>query len=318
MTAYVFFLFAATVLFAASNYSGAVVAWLGGGILAIGLASRLRLARLTRGYDVPEHRRRLDRLVVMQWSFGGLASMAVGVLTHFVDYRPLAHAQPLIHALVIGGLIISSGIFISSLIDWYWILPRVSGLGGYAAPCEDSGSEQWSGLTSLWYFHRALATALVAAVATGIPLYMTSITNDGPRHAAWDVAVFTVGGLAGLFSRHSLRAGYYSFNPPVHVGDVVRIRLDRYDFEPHDVYIVDVALQGSKFKELEDCEYRGQPFRQKGENDPIENASLKRVHPLPDCPPPCSERCTGINWYCRNNPLAHSQSGQRRRRRADA
>src|SRR5205814_1096787 len=127
----------------------------------------------------------------------------------------------------------------------------------------------------------------VAAVATGIPLYMTSITNDGSKHAAWDVAVFAVGGLAGLFSRHSLRAGYYSFNPPIHVGDVVRVHLDRYDYQPRDVYLVDVALQGSKFKVLDDCEYRGQPFRKKGEHEPIENAALKRVRPSDCSSSPC-------------------------------
>jgi len=55
-------------------------------------------------------------------------------LTRYVNYRPLADSPALIHALIIGGLIISSGVFISSLIDWYWILPRLSGLGGYSAP----------------------------------------------------------------------------------------------------------------------------------------------------------------------------------------
>lgn len=312
MSGYVLFFVAAVLLFAACDYSGAVVAWLGGGVFAVGLLSRSHLALLTRGHAVPDHRRRLDHLVVAQWGFGGLAAVGAGVLTHYASYRPLADSPALIHALITGGLIISSGVFISSLIDWYWILPRLSGLGGYSAPCEDSGSEQWSSITSIWYFHRALATALVAAVATGIPVYMTSITNDGSKHAAWDIAAFAVAGLAGLFSRHSLRAGYYAFNPPVHIGDVVRIRLDRYDFEPHDVYIVDVALQGSKFKELNDCQYRGRPFRKKGDGDPIENGALKRVRPLPECPAPCADSCTGVNWYCRNNPLAHSQSAQRR------
>jgi hypothetical protein len=315
MTGYALCFLAATLLFAASNYSGAVVAWLGGAIFLIGLILRARLWKITHGYEVPAHRRRLDHLVVAQWSVAGLGAVAVGVVTHSVSYRPLADANPFVHALVIGGLIISSGVFISSLIDWYWILPRLAGLGGYAAPCEDSGSEQWSGLTSLWYFHRALATALVATVATGIPLYMTSITNAGSKHAAWDVAVFAVAGLAGLFSRHSLRAGYYSFNPPVHVGDVVRVRLDRYDYEPRDVYIVDVALQGSKFKELEECQYRGLPFRKKGEQDPLENADLKRVRPS-NCASPCGDGCVGINWYCRNNPRAHTQSAERRRIKA--
>jgi hypothetical protein len=193
----------------------------------------------------------------------------------------------------------------------------MAGLGGYPAPCEDYGSEQWSSITSIWYFHRAAATALVAAVAVGIPLYMTSITNDGAKHAAWDIATLAIGGLVGFFSRQSVRAGYYAFNPPVHVGDIVRVRLDRYDFEPHDVYVVDVGLQGSKFKELEGYAYRGLPFRKKGDGDPIENADLKRVKPLLECGPPCGDRCTGVNWYCRHNPLAHSQSAQRQRDRAD-
>jgi hypothetical protein len=317
MSAYVVFFVAAAVAFAASNYLGATVAWIGAGIFSFGAISRGRLYLLTRHHPIPDHRRSLDRLVVAQWAVVAAAGIGVGVVTHYIDYRPLDHAPPLVHVIVIGALIISSGVFVSSLVDWYWILPRLAGLGGYPAPCEDSGSEQWSSITSVWYFHRAAATALVAAVATGIPIYMTSITDDGAQHAAWDIAVLAVGGLAGFFSRQSLRAGYYAFNPPIHVGDAVRVRLDRYDFEPHDVYIADVALQGSKFKELQSCEYRGRPFRKKGDGDPIDNATLKRVKPLPDCGPPCGKRCTGVNWYCRNNPLAHSQSAQRRANASD-
>lgn len=142
MTGYALFLVAATLLFVASNYSGAIVAWLGGAIFFFGLILRGRLWKITHGYDVPLHRRRLDHLVVAQWGVAGVGTLAVGLLSHPLAYRPLAHANPFVHALVIGGLIISSGVFLSSLIDWYWILPRLAGLGGYSAPCEDSGSEQ--------------------------------------------------------------------------------------------------------------------------------------------------------------------------------
>ena len=49
---------------------------------------------------------------------GRLHSIGIGLLTHYVAYRPLDDAPPLVHAISIGSLIISSGVFLSSLLDW--------------------------------------------------------------------------------------------------------------------------------------------------------------------------------------------------------
>src|SRR4051794_40148175 len=98
MTAYVLFLIAAEALFAASDYSGTILVWLGIGLLAFGALSTGHLYQVTRGFVSPAHRRRLDRLVAGQWSAAGGAAVGFGVLSHTVGYRPLATAAPLVHA----------------------------------------------------------------------------------------------------------------------------------------------------------------------------------------------------------------------------
>src|SRR5206468_242049 len=87
MSSYAVVFTVAVAALVASDYSGTVAAWLGVGVLLVGVMSRLRLYHLTRRNEPPAHRKILDRLVVLQWSLAGIAAIAAGGASHYVDYR---------------------------------------------------------------------------------------------------------------------------------------------------------------------------------------------------------------------------------------
>ncbi len=118
-------------------------------------------------------------------------------------------------AVVIGTL----AIFLSSLVDWWWILPRVSGILR-PAPCQCTTGESWAGVTSIWLFHRGLATVVVSGALTAIPAYM-AYTSTGHTATAYTVAAGVFAGtLAGFFSG-ALVALAQSFSPKVRLGDIM-------------------------------------------------------------------------------------------------
>jgi hypothetical protein len=126
------------------------------------------------GASIPPHRARLDGvvandavaalgpatlLIVVSWVIGlspsGSSAAAARVATGF---------------LAIAG----AAIYLSSLVDWYVILPRVSGQLG-PRPCRDRDPRfpfphSWKEVTRWWYIHRIVATLtfrflLAAAIA---------------------------------------------------------------------------------------------------------------------------------------------------------
>lgn len=326
MTVYAVAICIAELLFVSTGYSGAIIFWVGVGVVGFGMLSFLRYRWLVSGYEPPKHRRDLDWWVLGQWLGSGLFGIVLGLVATHDHFHPLRHAHPFIHAVIIAATIGAPAVFLSSLVDWYWILPRIGGFGAYFAPCEEGGQEQWARVTSLWLIHRALATAVIASAITAIPLYMVSISDSGGWHAIWDTVAIIFAGAAGIFSRQAFYAGMHAFNPPVHVGDIVQVRLERWDFEPRPVYIVDVAREGSKIKDVRPyddlrSEHPMPPcpapvFQDKGDGEALPNEELRRVRPLTRPSPCAGDCCTGVNWYCRNNPRAYSASPKRRERRA--
>jgi hypothetical protein len=261
------------------------------------------------GRRIPNHRRRLDVWVRAQWIGASLAGLAAALLSSAAGAEPLEHAGRLVDTLLVGLVTASIGIFLSSLVDWYLILPRVSGIAG-PAPCEKPGQERWRYVTCIWYFHRALATAIVYGVAVGIPAFMGS-TTSGNESGAWFGVATGIAAVAGVFLRESFRAGWHAFNPPVHVGDLIHARVE--DDSDDDVaerwrraYVVDVSLQGAKCKLLADGRYAGERFASK-HDAMVSNETLPRRKVAAGAATPlCTgESCCGVNWYCRRNPAAH-------------
>lgn len=261
--------------------------------LVLYITFRVYISRSTR--EVPPHRRRLERFVLPQWlgaTSVGLAAILVPVILGVGTVQASRAVEALVGGLVIGSL----AIFLSSLVDWYWILPRVSGLNGQA-PCEVWGSQRWSRLTSVWLFHRAVATLVVCGVITGLVLYLGAGTSKD-AHTAWTIAGGIIGAVLLIFNRDALIALAYSLNPPRHVGDLLKV-------DTQAAYMVDISLQGAKYKLLEGTDFVNKPFMNKAD-DQVGLWELRHRGCVTGSQPPCAKRCTGVNWYCRNNPDAHS------------
>jgi hypothetical protein len=119
------------------------------------------------------------------------AGIAITAATSEMTYRsaserPLAHAPAIAQALIVGVTVASCAVYVSSLVDWYWILPKVSGMIGLA-PCERAGGERFAAVTKMWFFHRAAATTIVTFVLAGVPGYMAGRGAGGAEGAGWAV-----------------------------------------------------------------------------------------------------------------------------------
>ncbi len=104
----------------------------------------------------------------------------------------------------------------------------------------------------------------------------------------------------------------FGLNPKRYVGDVLwLVRESAHSVERLPAYLVDVAGEGAKFKHLDaDGRYREPKFVRKHDDEgrPVALPDLQERHYVDHVPPPCAHGCSGVNWYCWNNPLAHSQT----------
>lgn len=272
--------------------------------------SRRLLARgLRAGRGMPPHRASLERIVLGQWIGASVLGAAAGLACVTYDFAPLAETNRVVDTLIVGVTVGAIAVFLSSLIDWYVILPKVSGLAG-PAPCECAGGARWKYTTNIWYFHRSAATTLIYLAATGIPSYMGG-TAKGSGIVAWGIVAVIVATAGGYFFRAMFLAAWYSFNPPILVGDQIFVTAAEEGdgdvaVRRHRAYVLDVSLQGAKYKVLHGGRYVGKPFIDKDDGN-VPNHKLPQAKaPRNDGEPLCGKNhCTGVNWYCRFNPEAH-------------
>lgn len=274
---------------------------------------RTRLLRNGRrvGRPSPPQRRSLDRLVLAQWIGAGLLSLVPILAIRYFSLDWLSSVGRFEKILVATVTIASLGVFLSSLFDWTVILPKVSGLSG-PAPCECPGGERWKYTTCFWYFHRTVATALIYVLVIGV-FAVAGAGSSGSARVYCSIAAGLAAVLGGYFFRAMFIAGWYAFNPPILVGDPIYVQApEEGDGDVRVVrrraYVLDVSLQGAKYKILEDGRYRGGRFTNKSDGTVSNRHLAKELRPPGAAaePPICPKGgCTGINWYCRHNPRAH-------------
>jgi hypothetical protein len=288
--------------------------------LAVGLAVIVLLGgcallgsyrRWMAGASVPEHRVPLDRLVWWQWvaSAGVGLSVAVAVGAagiHTLDAGTLVRA---VQALASAAAVALTAVFVSSLVDWYWILPRIGGLGEHLAPCEAPG-ERWKYPTAIWLFHRGVATALVVASIAAVPFYLAATLGTPATKAILGVVGVAVGGGMAALNQRGLASLTNAFNQSVYVGDTILVNQPGEGEGAPTVrrraYVVDISVQGVKYQFLHGDEYTGSRFERKGHGPVLggdEYRAIERVER--PAAAPCREGCSGVNWYCRNNPRAY-------------
>jgi hypothetical protein len=248
-------------------------------------------------------RRRLDRIVRTQLGAILALGSAIAVVGGASEYAPLRQTSPSVKAIVIGAVVGVGTVYVSSLLDWYWIMPRVSGVVG-PAPCEHSGHERWAGLTNVWFFHRAVATSVVIGILAGVPAFIAG--HSGSDGTAWALL-----GAALAVGYSSVNTGVrtalsFAFNAPIHVGDIIRVRVNPEDAYLQDAYVVDVSIQGLKYRVLGRDGADPPRFSYKGEQLSMEELLHTRRNPGAQSPCRSAAMCQAVNWYCHRNPLANT------------
>jgi hypothetical protein len=135
--------------------------------------------------------------------------------------------------------------------------------------------------------------------------------SDGDAKTAWFVVAGVLAAATLAFNSASLKALWFAFNPRQRVGDLL-------DVHGRLVYVVDVSIQGAKYKLIDragDDEAESDPdpgtdprpansFGEKEDGSfPLDE--FGRYPKARGATPPCSTRCTAINVYCRHNPAAY-------------
>lgn len=290
--------------------------------LAAGLAACILVAGLAlqRSYrvwmgtaTVPPHRAPLDRLVFCQWALSGGAGLIVAVCIGATGIHILHIDTPLrvVQAVAGAASLALTAVFISGLVDWYWVLPRVGGLGDHLAPCEAPG-ERWKYPTAIWLLHRGLATALVVASIAAVPFFLATTLGSPMAKAVLSVVGVAVGAGMAALNQRGLASVTNAFNQPIYIGDTIFVNQpgeeDGAPVRRRRAYVVDISVQGLKYQYLDRGEYTGPAFERKGHGPVLggdEYRAIERAEKAMTIP--CREGgCTCVNWYCRNNPRAYS------------
>jgi hypothetical protein len=255
-----------------------------------------------RGDRLPAHRGRLDTLVRVQV----LACVACAVVVVAAGFRLGFDARTRTYVEFLDGalLVAALSVWLSALIDWYWILPRLAGIGG-PPPCHDTHAESWNSITKVWLYHRALATLLFIGGLAAIPAYLAVATKNHAFAVVMGVVTFGVPAVFSDQASAAVKALMNGLNPAAPVGSIVRVRLLE---SVVDVYLVDASLQGSKYKRLD----RSAGWDEKSDGPAIPNATLAAPNLSEvnrEALGPCLSGCHRYNWYCRENEKAYSRRG---------
>ncbi|HEU6443723.1 MAG TPA: hypothetical protein VFL61_01560 [Gaiellaceae bacterium] len=280
------------------------------GLLVSGAVLHVFVYARRRQRDPLAHRVRDDRRVVAQWTAAALVGLASAVATWFAPALTFTQREVVFFA--VGAVIFFSAVYGSALIDWYYITPSLAGLVG-SAPCETARNGRWVGLTNIWYFHRLVATVLASGTLIAVPGMLASTADSDTAQGAWTLLSIGVATIVLATNRDYASVVTFLKNPRLSVGDVVLLIREAWGGDPQRVYVADVAVEGAKVKRLDGDDFAGAPFAHK-EDTTMLNDEVARCVKDPKERPICRDgNCSGVNWYCRNNPLSAARAARARR-----
>lgn len=269
----------------------------------------------------PPHRARLDRVVAGDTLVTLLPATLLALLFAVHVAHPLGgHAA--VHGATAALAVAATAVWASSLFDWYLILPRISGQLG-ARPCRSAGEvadfpfpSTWKEVTRWWYIHR-VAAAFAFRVGLSVALAVVIGEISGlHREARWFAGVAML-----LFSSYAFSALWHGVGQAGHakavVGQTVAVerrpgkrrklppfkRLAPLRFDGR-YYVVDVAIESVQLIDVEPHEAAALPRPEKFERHPrgVLLPNLDAIHPGRPRFCGCEGRCSGVNWYCIENP----------------
>jgi hypothetical protein len=308
-----------SVLIVAAAIIGAPLVALCSAAVALGL-SRCFEARYRHDVSatIPSHRAELDA-VMSNDAWGGLGpALLVALAALLLGPDPQGPTFDTARAALASLTIAATGVYSSSLVDWYVILPRISGQLGYR-PCRDPHPafpfpHSWKEVTRWWHIHRIVGALVFRVfVALAVAAIVGDLVGAGVQAK---VAAGLIIGLFGPYMASIPDAIMQASQPKVLVGQtvLVKARARRQlpppfrKLYPPDLhgpqYIVDVSLEGVHMAATAPRETAEPPAEEPFIRNPdrLALANLESARRAPHQFRGCQERCAGINWYCIENP----------------
>jgi hypothetical protein len=246
----------------------------------------------------PQRRRHGDRWVARYVAFGFGGPLVIGVALDLAGYDQSVHVWDFTVAetstMVIAGGTLFVLIMLSSLIDWYYIRPRIDGVV-CAPPCRSSGSDTWKGPTRWWFLHRGIATLAYIGFALVIALVIMLMLVRVHKTAAGVIG--GVGGIAGLLLIFAGRyrselptVAQFVLSPAYCLGDDLAFHARR---GPERGYVLHVAVPVTKLVPLDDEGHPTDvPFVER------KNTDLAEADPVALRTVACDGRCAKLNPQC--------------------
>lgn len=270
--------------------AGAGVAWM--------LAFDAGYAHVLKDRGRPTKRIHGDRWVARYVAAGVLvpliASAALWVLGYDPELRVWDFTVNETSSFLVGAATLFTIILGSSIVDWYYIRPRIDGVTR-TPPCKSSGSDTWKGPTRWWYLHRGIATLAYIVYALLIALVvMLMLVRVHPAAAG------VIGGVGGIASLLLIFAGKYRaqlptvaqfvLSPAYCLGDDLSYEAGRWAGRG---FVLHVAVPVTKLVPLDNSGYpTGTPFVERKNSD-LGEADLTSRRAIA-----CQASCAKLNPQC--------------------
>lgn len=153
-----------------------------------------------------------DRWVARFLGVGLVIPLLVAMVLFALRYNPQVRIWDFTvnetASILIGAAALFVLIICSSVVDWYYVRPRIDGVVR-EPPCRSAGEENWKWPTRWWYVHRTAATLAYFGFALLVALVvMLMLVREHPAAAG------VIGGAGGLASLFLIFAGDYRAQLP--------------------------------------------------------------------------------------------------------
>jgi hypothetical protein len=283
---------------------------LAGTALLSALALNASYARSLGDRGRADRRMHGDRWVARYLGFGLLLPFSVCVGLRLCGYESSFHIWDFTasetSSLAIAGAALFVLVLLSSLVDWYYIRPRIDGVV-CTPPCRSSGSDTWKRPTRRWFLHRGLVVLAYMGFAIVVALIvMLMLVRVDPAAAG------VIGGISGIAGLLLIFAGRYReelpvvaqfvLSPAYCLGDDLSYELRK----PKRGFVLHVAVPVTKLVPLDD---HGRPTG--ADFVELKNSVLGEAEPEPHRTVACAVACAKLNPQC----LADAPRRDRRRHR---